>query len=94
MSTDPYIIERDRSYGVRETITGGKEQGSGFATVNRDIVRGSGTILAGTVVTVRSFSNAGFRGIEATITAPDGTSLHNVSAGALTPCKAPARSAR
>jgi hypothetical protein len=38
-------------------------------------------IDAGERVMVRSLSNAGFRGIEATITTTDGRTIHGVSAG-------------
>jgi hypothetical protein len=83
--------ERDRSYQVRKAILGSEgRDGTGLAVTRRDITnypaddpRHSG-IPAGTVCQVTT-TNAGFRGIEAYATTPDGTRV-TASLGAFDPC--------
>jgi hypothetical protein len=71
-------IARNRSYDFRRTGAAVLEaDAEAYAPGDDRYVR----IAAGEHVTVTSIGNAGFRGIEATITTDDGRRIHGVSTG-------------
>lgn len=100
MSTNQidHTAERDASYKVRDTILAHTpgwspgHDGTGYATTVREIHNYApdhpkhASIPAGTRCKVTT-TNAGFRGIEASAEAPDGTKVHGISLGAFRPGK-------
>jgi hypothetical protein len=82
-----HSAEKDLSYTVRRHMGLDGRDGAGYAITLRAISNYAPdhpnhvTIPAGTRCHVRT-TNAGFRGIEASATAPDGIHVHGVSLGA------------
>lgn len=71
----------DRSYSVRRQI--GDPVPAGTRVRFTEPFTYYRQYPEGTTGTLRSFSNAGFRGIEAWVTLDDGTEVYSVSAGKL-----------
>jgi len=72
--------ERHRSYDIRRAVLGDiHRDGSGYAITAREISSHTPEHPQHTT------TDAGWRGIEASATAPDGTEVHGVSLGAFTP---------
>jgi hypothetical protein len=89
-----HAAEKSRSYGVRRAVLGfGGRDGSGEAVTRRAVQNYTyehpkfARIREGVTCRVIT-SNAGFRGIECTAIAPDGTVVHGVSLGAFDPAGA------
>lgn len=68
------LTTRDHSYRVRRSIPVGSRV---------VLLEDQGHLDADTEVTIHSYSNAGFQGIEATVQLDDGTFVHGISAGIL-----------
>lgn len=77
--TDPHLVEREASYRFPESAVGRTVRLNRPVLSYGEVVGGTGTEWR-----VTGRHNAGFRGIEVSLVATDGTRIHNLSAGAVT----------